>query len=94
MARYREKTHDEIVWNDIRRRITRQLDTEIAAFREVILNKLLTGAFDEHLKSLETGEELTLESNIASWVQEAMEEVLAPRVHALDITNMSDAAEA
>lgn len=91
MARYREKTVDELAWNDIRRRITRQLDSEIAAFREVILNKLLTGAFDEYTKSLESGEQLVLESNVAAWVADAMSEALAPKVAALDLSAMPDA---
>jgi hypothetical protein len=65
------------------------LDTEISAFREVILNKLLTGAFDEYTKSLESGEQLVLESNVAAWVAEAMSEAITPKVEALDISAMS-----
>jgi hypothetical protein len=54
----------------------------------VILNKLLTGAFDEYTKSLESGEQLVLESNVASWVAEAMAEALSPKVEALDLSAM------
>jgi hypothetical protein len=88
LARYREKTPDEIAWNDLRRRLTRSLDTEIAAFREVVLNKLLTGAFDEYTKSLESGEQIVLENNVAAWIGDAMTQVLTPRVEALDIGAM------
>ena len=86
MARYRQKTHDELVWNDIRRRMTRQLDVEIASVRERILNSLLTGAFDEYTKALESGEEIQLESHVASWVADAMDEALKPKIEALDIS--------
>jgi hypothetical protein len=93
VARYREKTQDELVWNDLRRRLTRQLDTEISAFREMVLNKLLTGAFDEYTKSLESGQELVLESNVAAWIGDAMSQVLDPKVEALDISAMPREAQ-
>lgn len=88
MARYRQKTHDELVWNDIRRRLTRQLDVEVAAVRERILNSLLTGAFEEYTKALESGEEIQLESHVAAWVADAMTEALKPKVESLDLTNL------
>jgi hypothetical protein len=88
MARYREKDETDLRWNAIRRRITRQLDTEIADFREHVLNELLTGAWDEYAKSLETGERLTLESNYVSWVSTAMTEALARPLAELDVSGM------
>lgn len=88
MARYREKDETDLRWNAIRRRITRQLDTEIADFREHVLNDLLTGAWDEYTKSLETGERLTLESNYVSWVSQAMTEALARPIGELDVAGM------
>ena len=91
MARYREKTPDELAWNDIRRRITRQLDSEIAAFREAVLNDLLSAAFDEHVKSLESGEELQIQSHVADWVADAMRESLSSKIDALDIGQMVEA---
>lgn len=89
MARYREKDETDLRWNSIRRRITRQLDTEIADFREVVLNKLLTGAWDEYSRSLESGEVLRLESHVADWVSEALSEALGPKIDALDVAAMS-----
>lgn len=87
-ARYREKDETDLRWNSIRRRITRQLDTEIKDFREVVLNKLLIGAWEEYTKSLETGEQLELESDFAQWVEQAMDEALGPKIAELDVQNM------
>lgn len=88
MARYRSKDETDLRWNSIRRRITRQLDTEIADFREHVLDKLLTGAWDEYTKSLESGEVLRLESHVADWVGNAMAEALGPKVDALNLAGM------
>ena len=93
MARYREKDETDLRWNDIRRRITRQLDTEIAAFREQMLNRLLIGAWEEYARSLETGEHLVLESDYAQWVEKAMSEALGPKVESLDVSGMDYAAK-
>lgn len=93
MARYREKDETDLRWNDIRRRITRQLDTEIAAFREQMLNRLLIGAWEEYARSLETGEHLVLESDYAQWVEKAMSEALGPKVEVLNVAGMDYAAK-
>lgn len=93
MARYREKDETDLRWNSIRRRITRQFDTEIADFREPVLNKLLTAAWDEYSKSLESGEVLRLESHVADWVADAMTEALGPKVEALDVSGMPRAPD-
>lgn len=90
MARYRQKDSTDLAWNDIRRRITRQLDTEIKAVREYWLNKLLTGAWDEFEKSLESGEELVLESDYRQWVDTAIREVIGGKVDALDVADMDE----
>lgn len=92
MARYRSKDETDLKWNSIRRRITRQFDTEIADYREQVLNKLLTAAWDEYAKSLESGEVLRLESNVAAWVADAMSEALATKVDALDVPGMDRAS--
>lgn len=80
MARYREKTPDELAWNDIRRRITRQFDSELAAYRERALNELLTHAFEEFVRSLETGEELQIRARVADWVAEELTRIMTPRI--------------
>lgn len=91
MARYREKDSTDLRWNDIRRRITRALDTEVQAFREVVLNDLLVAAWDEFTKSLESGEELILASHVAEWVGDAMRQSLGVKLDALNVNQM-DAA--
>jgi hypothetical protein len=91
VARYREKDETDLRWNSIRRRITRQLDTEISDFREVVLNKLLTGAWMEYSKSLESGEALRLESHVADWVADALAEALGPKLDSLDVAAMPNA---
>lgn len=93
MARYREKDETDLRWNSIRRRITRQLDTEISDFREHVLNRLLTGAWDEYAKSLESGEVLHLESDYKSWVAQAMGEALKTPIDALDVAAMDHASK-
>lgn len=73
MARYRSKDETDIAWNRIRRRITRELDTQIADWREDALNKLLSEAWIRYAKSLETGVVLELEAGYEEWVGRALE---------------------
>ena len=40
MARYRGKDETDMIWNRIRRQITRSLDTHIQNNREEVLNSL------------------------------------------------------
>jgi hypothetical protein len=42
LARYRSKDEIDLTWNRIRRRATRELDTQIADVREELLNRLLS----------------------------------------------------
>lgn len=76
MARYREKSPEDLRWNRIRRRLTRELDTQISDWREEALNSLLTGAFQEYVAALDTGKKLELEGNYKSWVAEALNDEL------------------
>lgn len=61
-------------WNRIRRRLTRELDTQIADVREEILNSLLSGAWEKYAEALQTGTKLELESHYGAWVAKALEE--------------------
>lgn len=83
MARYRDKDETDLRWNRIRRRITRELDTQIMDWREEVLNKLLTGAWDEYVKSLETGTVVELEAEYTTWVAKAIGDSIsiAPPAH-------------
>ncbi len=75
-ARYREKSPDDLVWNRIRRELTRALDTEIQNRREEALNKLLGGAWDEYVAALEKGETRELESKYQSYITGIVDDVV------------------
>jgi hypothetical protein len=76
MARYREKDETDLVWNRIRRQVTRDLDTEIANRREEALNSLLSRAWDEFVRGLQTGEVRELESKYTGFVSMIVEDVV------------------
>jgi hypothetical protein len=82
VARYRTKDEIDLRWNRIRRRITRELDSQIADWREDALNKLLTDAFTQYAKSLETGEVLELEETYGKFVKAVLDEVIDVSVDA------------
>jgi hypothetical protein len=72
MARYRGKSPEDLRWNRIRRRLTRELDIQIADWREEALNTLLTGAWEKYVDALNTGKKLEIESEYRDWVNEAL----------------------
>lgn len=72
MARYRHKDINDLRWNRIRRRLTRELDTRIQDWREEVLNDILIGAWDDYVKAINTGEKLELESDYQGWVDRAL----------------------
>ena len=72
MARYRHKNDDDLRWNRIRRRITRELDVQIAEWREEALNKLLAGAWDKYTEALNSGEKLEIESVYEQFAHRAL----------------------
>lgn len=74
MARYREKDETDLRWNRIRRRLTRELDTQIADWREEALNKLLSSAWDKYAEALSTGTKLELEAHYGAWVADALDD--------------------
>lgn len=74
MARYRHKDETDLVWNRIRRQITRDLDTEIANRREEVLNELLSGAWDEYALSLKQGTLVELEAKYKALVSAIVSE--------------------
>lgn len=82
MARYRNKDETDLVWNRTRRRITRDLDTKIQDFREELLNKLLTAAWDRYVEALETGSLVQLEDESSKWVDDVLTQQLQPRLEA------------
>lgn len=76
MARYRTKDQTDLDWNKIRRRLTRELDIQIADFREEALNDLLGGAWEKFAASLASGEVLELDGAYESWVQRALSQAV------------------
>lgn len=74
MARYREKDETDLVWNRIRRQITRDLDTEIANRREEVLNTLLSTAWNDYVKAIGTGELREVEARYSSLVKAIVQE--------------------
>lgn len=74
MARYRMKDETDLRWNRIRRRLTRELDTQIADWREDALNKLLSDAWEKYAEALQTGSKLELEAHYGAWVSQALSE--------------------
>ena len=73
MARYRQKSESDLSWNRIRRRLTRELDTQLQDWRETALNKLIAPAWDK-FDALEPGQQLALESEYETWVARALSE--------------------
>lgn len=82
MARYREKDPTDLAWNRTRRRITRELDTRIADFREDVLNRLLTAAWEKHASALEKGETVQLEDEATEWMDSVLAKQLRPVIEA------------
>ena len=74
MARYREKDETDLRWNSIRRRLTKELDVQIADFREEALNQLLGGAWREYVAALGEGKVLELEAGYKDWVTQALKD--------------------
>lgn len=52
------------------------MDIQLADWRERALDKLLTGAWEKYVLSLETGQVLELEAKYESFVAGALDEVI------------------
>ena len=76
MARYRQKDETDLVWNRIRRQLTRDLDTEIANRREEVLNELLTGAWEEYTQALKTGTVKEVEAKYSRLFKQIVRDVV------------------
>ena len=72
MARYRTKDEVDLRWNRIRRRLTRELDMQIADWREEVLNNILSGAWEKYKDALSRGELMELEADYETWVARAL----------------------
>jgi hypothetical protein len=76
MARYRSKDETDMAWNRIRRRITRELDTEIQNRREDALNVLLTQAWTEYIAAVGEGKVPEVESRYTNLVGAVVKDVV------------------
>lgn len=82
MARYRQKDETDLRWNKLRRRLTRELDTQIQDWREAALNSLLASAWDQYAASLAAGETLELEAHYERFVTQALDDAISVTVDA------------
>ena len=80
MARYRTKDEVDLRWNRIRRRATRELDIQLADWREAALNEILSALWDQYKKALATGDVLELEARYESFVAGILSDVIDVRV--------------
>jgi len=80
LARYRSKDEIDLRWNRIRRRITRELDLQIADWRERALNELLGGAWEQYKNAIATGTVLELETKYEEFVDTVLNEVIDAKV--------------
>ena len=76
MATFREKDESDLRWASIRRRITREIDTQLADYRDRKLNEALTTAFAEYMKALSKGKVLKIESKYDTIVTKALDKAL------------------
>jgi len=82
VARYRTKDETDIVWNKIRRQVTRDLDTRILNFREELLNEILTASWERYVAAIETGSLVELEDEATRWVDDLLSRQLRPAIKA------------
>jgi hypothetical protein len=80
MARYRQKDDIDLGWNNVRRRITRELDLQIAEVRERMLNDLLGAAWNQYKASLAKGEILALEPKYETFVAQVLTDAIDVQV--------------
>lgn len=76
MARYRQKDETDLVWNRIRRHVTRELDTEIQNRREFALNELLSEAWEEYSRGLKDGTIREVEGKYKNLVSKIVADVV------------------
>jgi hypothetical protein len=84
VARYRTKDETDIVWNKIRRQVTRDLDTRIQNFREELLNEILTASWERYTAAIETGSLVELEDEATRWVDDLLRRQLRPSIEAMN----------
>lgn len=76
MAKYRQKDQLEIDWNRIRRRLVRELDTQIQDWREVAVDRLLSGAWEKYTEAISKGQTVELEAHYETFVAAVLNDVV------------------
>lgn len=94
MARYRHKDSNDLAWNRIRRKITRELDTEIQNRREEALNYLLDGAWREYETAVGSGRVLELEAKYERFLVPIVNDIINPAVEAATVDSEVEDHEA
>jgi hypothetical protein len=84
VARYRHKDENDLVWNRIRRQLTRDFDTELQNRREAALNILLFEAWGDYSKSLQSGELREVEGKYTNLVSAIVHDVVQTGRDALE----------
>jgi hypothetical protein len=82
MAKYRTKDEIDLTWNRTRRQLTRDLDTRIQNFREELLNKILSAAWEKYAAELESGNVIQLEDTMTAWVDDVLHKQINPALEA------------
>ena len=76
MARYRHKSDEDLAWNRIRRRLTRELDSEIQNKREEALNAMLAQAWEDYTRALGQGTVPEVESKYSNLARAVVESIV------------------
>lgn len=76
MAKYRVKDQLELDWNRIRRRLVRELDTQIADWREEAVNRILSGAWEKYTEAIAQGKTVELEAQYETFVSAVLSDVV------------------
>lgn len=69
---FRPKDEIALGWARIRRRLTRDFDTQLQDLREEILNSLLNEAYKEYSRAAVKGEIIELDTASQAWVAAAL----------------------
>ncbi len=85
MARYRNKDETDLAWNRIRRRITRELDTEVQNAREEILNSLLGKAWSDYAEALGEGKVPEVETKYTRLVSSILNDTVPQIVAQVEV---------
>jgi hypothetical protein len=79
VARYRTKDETDLVWNRIRRKITRDIDYQLMNVREEMLNVALSAAWGDFTEAIGTGKLIEIEDRYSTYVEGIVKDALEKR---------------